>query len=101
MVAAQRLTGTFDLGIGNLLLAGIVADVSAQDGGQASASADPYFFIDPTFAAEHPGYTLSFSPFAGNDAIASVPEPATWALMIGGFGLAGAALRRRHATVTA
>ncbi len=24
-----------------------------------------------------------------------VPEPATWALMIGGFGLAGAALRRR------
>ena len=26
---------------------------------------------------------------------ASVPEPATWALMIGGFGLAGAALRRR------
>ena len=25
----------------------------------------------------------------------AVPEPATWALMIGGFGLAGAALRRR------
>jgi hypothetical protein len=26
---------------------------------------------------------------------AAVPEPASWALMIGGFGLAGAALRRR------
>ena len=26
---------------------------------------------------------------------AAVPEPATWALMFGGFGLAGAALRRR------
>ena len=28
---------------------------------------------------------------------ATVPEPAGWALMIGGFGLAGAAMRRRRA----
>ncbi len=27
----------------------------------------------------------------------AIPEPATWAMMIGGFGLAGAALRRRRA----
>jgi hypothetical protein len=27
--------------------------------------------------------------------VASVPEPAAWALMIGGFALAGVALRRR------
>ena len=34
---------------------------------------------------------------------AAVPEPATWAMMIGGFGLAGAAMRRRtrHTVVTA
>ncbi|HEU4968186.1 PEPxxWA-CTERM sorting domain-containing protein, partial [Sphingomonas sp.] len=31
--------------------------------------------------------------FAG--AIPSVPEPATWAMMIAGFGLIGGALRRR------
>src|SRR6478735_7329484 len=28
--------------------------------------------------------------------IASVPEPASWAMMVGGFALVGAALRRRH-----
>ena len=32
-----------------------------------------------------------------NESIAAIPEPTTWALMIGGFGLAGAALRRRRA----
>ena len=34
-------------------------------------------------------------------AIAGVPEPATWALMIGGFGMAGSVLRRRRAVVAA
>ncbi|THD57392.1 MAG: PEP-CTERM sorting domain-containing protein [Phenylobacterium sp.] len=29
---------------------------------------------------------------------AAVPEPASWALMIGGLGMAGATLRRRRAT---
>ena len=32
---------------------------------------------------------------------AAVPEPATWALMIGGFGVAGVALRRRTALAAA
>ncbi|WP_296595682.1 PEPxxWA-CTERM sorting domain-containing protein [Phenylobacterium sp.] len=31
------------------------------------------------------------------DNVAGVPEPSSWALMIAGFGLAGAALRRRSA----
>lgn len=35
------------------------------------------------------------------DPTAAVPEPAAWSLMIGGFGLAGAALRRRRATAAA
>ena len=32
--------------------------------------------------------------------LAAVPEPATWAMMIGGFGVAGGALRRRKAKVS-
>lgn len=32
--------------------------------------------------------------------IAAVPEPATWALMIGGFGLVGGAMRRRTKAMT-
>lgn len=33
--------------------------------------------------------------------VLAVPEPATWALMVGGFALAGAAVRRRTQVVTA
>jgi hypothetical protein len=36
-----------------------------------------------------------------NIAVAAVPEPATWAMMIGGFGLIGAAARRRVRTTIA
>ena len=44
------------------------------------------------------GYdTLRFGASAGG----GVPEPASWALLITGFGLAGAALRRRPRTVHA
>lgn len=37
----------------------------------------------------------------GTGGSGAVPEPTTWALMLGGFGLAGAALRRRRAAIAA
>jgi hypothetical protein len=69
--------------------------------GVASAYADPYIFIDPAFAAAHPGYSLSFSAGVGNMLAGAVPEPASWIMMLAGFGLVGAVARRRgmqHAT---
>ena len=40
------------------------------------------------------GVTINNAPVGG------VPEPTSWALMIGGFGMAGGALRRRKANTT-
>ncbi len=40
------------------------------------------------------------SIYAGALALSPVPEPASWILMIGGLGLAGASLRRRRVTVS-
>ena len=51
------------------------------------------FYWD-TFTGDNSG---SVAADVVGGASALVPEPAAWALMIGGFGLAGAALRRRRA----
>ncbi len=45
--------------------------------------------------ASAPARSLGWAFISSSDATAPVPEPATWAMMIGGFGLTGAAMRRR------
>ncbi|MEK7429980.1 MAG: PEPxxWA-CTERM sorting domain-containing protein [Pseudomonadota bacterium] len=50
------------------------------------------FLNDSVASSQLYGNQLSY--LAG--AISAVPEPATWAMMITGFGLAGSALRRRR-----
>ena len=47
------------------------------------------------------GYVLGAEFDLGGGRGGAVPEPATWALMTSGFGLAGAALRRRRSAVAA
>ncbi|NNM76674.1 PEPxxWA-CTERM sorting domain-containing protein [Sphingomonas sp. ID1715] len=49
-----------------------------------------------TFAAI--GTSDSLGGYLDNVALAGVPEPATWAMMLGGFALVGAATRRRTRT---
>ena len=56
----------------------------------------------PYVYSEDQGANWDFSggeanPFYMEVNVAGVPEPAAWALMILGFGAAGAMLRRRHA----
>ncbi|MBO9670137.1 MAG: PEP-CTERM sorting domain-containing protein [Sphingobium sp.] len=46
------------------------------------------------------GWGLSNILLTGNAAVAPVPEPASWALMIGGIALAGCVMRRRKVAIS-
>lgn len=46
------------------------------------------------------GGSVSYDSLGGGGNPLPVPEPATWALMISGFGLAGAAMRRSQTKTT-
>ena len=48
-------------------------------------------YWDSNYSDNEGSITISVNP--------AVPEPASWAMMIGGLGLVGAAMRRRQATV--
>jgi len=65
-------------------LAGRIALSAGQAVGFAIDRGPADYFGDTTFAA---------------GSIGAVPEPAAWAMMIGGFGLVGGTLRRRRAQV--
>ena len=86
---------------GHIYLSAYAYAAPGDDTG-ASAFIDP--FVELNFGSGFTGnagdYTLSFSPGVVNATgplpVAGVPEPATWALLLGGFGLSGVALRRRQ-----
>jgi hypothetical protein len=76
-----------------------VIEIQAGGGnGVFSASIDPTISLATGLADE--GYTLQVEPDAlpTTGGAGGVPEPATWALLILGFGAVGAAARRRRLT---
>ena len=105
------LPSSQDLALDELLMVssniGVQVKESAYASGRYTATvtttADPFFFIDPDFLIDHPGYELIFSSGIGNldprdPGAGGVPEPASWALMLGGFFALGEMLRRRTPT---
>ncbi len=74
--------------------------VNLFSGADGTASIDPVITVSGAFRQTYGavGGTFVLSPGVGNarDPVAGVPEPAAWLFLIAGFGLTGAALRRRR-----
>ena len=65
----------------------------------AKLDAGDTFFVNIAFTGPIDPKRFSFAGLWDDEAVASVPEPASWAMFIGGFGLVGGAVRRRQRTV--
>jgi hypothetical protein len=78
----------------------IIVAASSNSDGAASASIDPFIFVDPHFANAG-DYAITVSSGVANaPPVSEVPEPSVWALVLAGFGGLGAALRRRQTGMT-
>jgi hypothetical protein len=90
--ALMLAAGSYDISFFNAN--GLSIPAYANPGGTLYQSGN--FFQASQF---HPGQSAAFALYGTN--AAAVPEPASWALMITGFGMAGASLRRRRTALIA
>ncbi len=114
-VAAQfnSMSGSFGLGLVSVLLDGVVKD-SYEFPGVGAGPATLRSTLEFTTNLSAGQHTISlqatrlFAPGRGVTSqyfdnaslvVTPVPEPAAWAMLIGGFGLVGAAMRRRSTKV--
>lgn len=72
-------------------------DVSSLVGNESDDTCDDFTSGQRKYALELPRVEDGAIVFERGD-VPAVPEPASWAMLIAGFGLVGAGLRRRRAT---
>jgi len=89
------------LTIGQVLVNGVIEPLIASSGGQSLTVTGVPILNGVMNTIEVKGTTSATAVAATYTGTATfnagaVPEPASWAMMIGGFGLIGAAMRRRR-----
>lgn len=80
----------------------IINDLTFPSGNQISGETNGVVTYRVTSGAKLTGATFTSSQNSfefDNLAVGAVPEPAAWAVMLGGFGMMGAAVRRRRTQV--
>ena len=68
---------------------------TGDDGGSVYSMIDPTITLDADFFTNN-GLDINAFSITPYTASSPTPEPTTWAMMLGGFGLAGGLLRRRR-----
>jgi len=99
----NTLTLTFDDGTTQAFTGDVLNGAFPADGNTTSPTTNGrlQFLADAGQTITSINFASSQNSFEIDDlAVSAVPEPATWAMMIGGFGLVGGAMRRRRSVGT-
>lgn len=106
--AFNYLTLNFSDGLSTTLMGGAIVGsptlfdsgnrTDAQTNGVVSYTVGGGATVTSAVFASKGGNSFEFDNLATGGIAAAVPEPATWGMMILGFGLMGAAMRRRPST---
>lgn len=87
----------YDPSLGNLVLTVREFSLSSGNGLQLDVDQNPGV-TNSRFSLFKPNWNQGLVTGFNDTAAAAVPEPASWALMIAGFGLVGGAMRRSRVT---
>jgi hypothetical protein len=96
--AVSLTAGTYYLVLRNAVVSNGASVQWLENNGASTARVSYGTAHDIPFYIGGGSHSEYFQVFAASAETASVPEPASWALMLGGFGLVGGAMRSRRKT---